>query len=95
MRWLPHAAGQPHAADNLIGLLRTLPLAEQARTGLPWVHEVILSADRGYSRSSWRAVEWLTSLRDGHVLGPTTRPVYDSLVADNFQGALDLQRRDG
>ena len=97
-RWLPRAVGQPHAADNLIGLLETLPLAEQARTGLPWVHKVILPAGRGYTRGSWRAVEWLASLRDGHVLDPTTRPAYDSLVdalvADNYRGALDLQRRD-
>jgi hypothetical protein len=89
-RWLPHAAGQPHAADNLIGLLETLPLAEQAQTGLPWMHTLILPPGRGYTRGSWRAVEWLASLRDGHVLDATIRPAYDSLVdalvADDYGG---------
>jgi hypothetical protein len=97
-RWLPHAADSGQAADNLIGLLETLPLAEQARTGLPWVDKVILPAGRGDTRGSFRAVEWLASLRDGHVLDASTRPAYDSLVdalvAENYRGALDLQRRD-
>ena len=43
-RLLPRAAGYWRAADQLIGLLRTVPLAEQART-----------ACRGFIRSSQAA----------------------------------------
>jgi hypothetical protein len=97
-RWLPHAAGQRHAADNLIGLLQTVPLPQQAQIGLPWLCNVIIQNSSVSAHGTWLAVEWLTSLRDGHVLDTTTRPLYDELVdalaADNYQEAVRLQKRD-
>lgn len=97
-RWLPHAAGHWHAADNLIGLLQTAPPADQARTGLPWVHEIIASPHRTHGMGTWLIVEWLASLRDAQILDAATWPLYgtlvDALAAENYAGAVDLQRRD-
>jgi len=97
-RWLPHVAGTRHPADNLIALLETIPLEEQAHLGLPWLRVVLLPSGRAITRGSWRAVPWLASLRDGQALDSSTRPIYDELVdalaADNYSGAVELQRRD-
>ena len=96
-RLLPHAAGYWHAADNLIGLLKTMPLADQARTGLPWVHQIITSRGKMPGMGTWLAVEWLRSLGDGHAVNDETRPLYDALVdalaAESYRGAVELQRR--
>jgi hypothetical protein len=97
-RWLPHAVGHWHAADNLIGLLQTTPLADQARIGLPWVHKIIASPRRSLGMGTWLSVEWLGSLRDAQVLDAATWPLYgtlvDALAAENYAGAVELQRRD-
>lgn len=97
-RWLPYAAGHWHAADNLIGLLRTTPQADQARIGLPWVHKIIASPRRSLGMGTWLSVEWLGSLRDAQVLDAATWPLYgtlvDALAAENYAGAVELQRRD-
>lgn len=97
-RWLPHAAGQRHTADDLIGLLQVAPLATQATLGLPWLRTVILTEGRWSNRGTWRAVDWLKSLRDGSVLDERTRPVYNELVnalaADGYHSAVDLQHED-
>jgi len=97
-RWLPHAAGHWHAADNLIGLLRTTPPADQARIGLPWVHKIVASPRRSLGMGTWLSVEWLGSLRDAQVLDAATWPLYgtlvDALAAENYAGAVELQRRD-
>ena len=34
--WLKVAAGNPHGVDSLIGLLRSVPVADQVDAGLPW-----------------------------------------------------------
>jgi hypothetical protein len=97
-RWLSYAAGHLHAADNLIGLLRTIPPADQARIGLPWVHKIIASARESLGMGTWLSVEWLSSLRDAQVLDAATWPLYgtlvDALAAENYAGAVELQRRD-
>ena len=97
-RWLLHAAGHWHAADNLIGLLQTTPPADQARIGLPWVHKIIASPRRTHGMGTWLSVEWLGSLRDAQVLDAATWPLYgtlvDALAAENYAGAVELQRRD-
>jgi hypothetical protein len=97
-RWLPHAVSHWHTADNLIGLLQTTPPADQARLGLPWMHEIITSPRRAHGMGTFLGVEWLGSLRAAQVLGPDTWPLYgalvDALAAENYQGAVELQRRD-
>jgi hypothetical protein len=97
-RWLPHATGQRHAADNLVGLLQTAPLATQAQLGLPWMRKLILTNGAWSNRGTWRAVDWLRSLRDGDVLDKQIRPVYheviDALAADGYHSAVNLQHDD-
>ena len=73
-RMLPHAAGYWHAADNLIGLLKVMQLAEQARTGLPWVHQIITSRGKVPGMATWLAVGWLRSLSEGQAVNDETRP---------------------
>jgi hypothetical protein len=97
-RWLPHATGQRHAADNLVGLLQTAPLATQAQLGLPWMRALILTHGTWTNRGTWHAVDWLRSLRDGNVLDDQTRPAYhelvDTLAADGYYKAVALQHDD-
>jgi hypothetical protein len=97
-RWLAHADGQRHAADNLVGLLQTAPLATQAQLGLPWMRRLILTNGTWSNRGTWRAVDWLRLLRDGSVLDEQTRPLYhelvDALAADRYFKAVALQRDD-
>jgi hypothetical protein len=97
-RWLPHAAGRWHAADSLIGLLRTTPPADQASVGLPWVHKIIVGTPRHHGMGTWLSVGWLDSLRNAQVLDAAALPLYvaivDALAAEDFPGAVELQRRD-
>jgi hypothetical protein len=96
-RMLPHAAGYWHAADNLIGLLKTMPVIDQARTGLRWVHQIITSRGKVPGMGSWLCLEWLRSLDEGHAVDDETRPLFeavlDALVAEDYRGALELQQR--
>jgi hypothetical protein len=96
-RLLPRAAGYWHAADQLVGLLRTVPLAEQARTGLPWVHQVITGRARQPGLGTWLTVGWLRSLSEGNAVHDEMRPLYDAvldaLAAEDYQGAVELQRQ--
>ena len=96
-RVMPHAAGYWHAVDKLIGLLKTMPLAEQARTGLPWVHQVIASRSRVPGMGTWLTVEWLRSLHEGRAVDDSVRPLYDAvldaLAKEDCRGAVDLQRQ--
>ncbi len=96
-RLLPYAAGYWHVADNLIGLLKALPVADQARTGLPWVHLIITGRERMPGMGTWLAVEWLRSLSEGNAVDDATRPLYDAVVdalaAESYQAAVELQRQ--
>jgi hypothetical protein len=96
-RLLPVAAGWWHAADNLIGLLRTAPLTDQARLGLPWIHRIIASRGRNPGLPAWLAVEWLRSLDEARAVSAGTRPLYnaivDALAAESYPGAVELQRQ--
>ncbi len=96
-RMLPLAAGHWHAADKLIGLLKTVPLAEQADIGLPWIHQILTSRDRIPGMSTWRTVGWLRSIDEGNAVGDPVRPLYDAvldvLAAEAYPGAVELQRQ--
>lgn len=95
-RILPHAVGYWHAADNLIGLLRTMPLTDQATVGLPWVHKIV-TAPRVPGMGTFLAVEWLRSLSEGNAVDTAVRPLYDALVdtlaREDYRGAVELQRQ--
>ena len=88
-RLLPHAAGYWHAADNLIGLLKTMPLADQARTGLPWVHQIITSRA---GRPAWaRGWPWNGSARSADAQVPT-RPLASMTGTRRRAGSRKLRR---
>ncbi len=95
-RMLPHAVGYWRAADSLIGLLRTMPLADQANVGLPWIHKIVTNR-RVPGMGTWLAVEWLRSLSEANALDNAVRPLYDALVdtlaAEDYRGAVQLQRQ--
>jgi hypothetical protein len=96
-RLLPHAAGYWHAADNLIGLLKTIPVGDQARMGLPWIHQIMTSRSKQPGMGTWLTVEWLRSLSEMHAVNDEARPLYDALVdalaAEDYRGAVELQRQ--
>jgi hypothetical protein len=96
-RLLPRAAGYWHVADQLVGLLRATPLAEQASTGLPWVHQVIAGRGRVPGLGTWLTVGWLRSLSEGNAVEDEARPLYDAvldaLAAEDYRGAVELQRQ--
>jgi len=47
---------------------------------------------------TWLAVGWLRSLSEGQAVNDETRPLYDALVdalaAEDYPGAVELQRQD-
>jgi hypothetical protein len=61
--WLPVATGHAACADSLIGLVGTLPAAEQARTGLPWVAALVLPAPGAIAGRSPLLSIWLKEIR--------------------------------
>jgi hypothetical protein len=95
-RLLPRAAGHWGAADHLIGLLGTVPPTEQARIGLPWVHQVI-TGRRAPGWPTFRTLEWLRSLREENAVNDQAWPLYnailDALAAEDYRGAVALQQQ--
>jgi hypothetical protein len=45
-----------------------MPVADQAWTGLPWVHQIITRRGKEPGMGTWLAVEWLRSLAEGHAV---------------------------
>ncbi|MFK4089865.1 hypothetical protein ACI2LF_37490 [Kribbella sp. NPDC020789] len=83
-RWLGIAGGKPTCVDSLVRFLASsLPAAEQARLGVPWVAQAVLQdpgavANHCYSLTSW-LVEIRTSADATDVLSDWQRTV-DALV---------------
>jgi hypothetical protein len=83
-RWLSTAAGKPTCVDNLVRFVASsLPAAEQARLGIPWVARAVLAdpvavASRCYSLTNW-FVEIRTAANDASLSGAWQRTV-DALV---------------
>jgi hypothetical protein len=63
-RWLRVAEGNASAVDSLVGLLRTLPLVDQASIGLAWVSAAVLGDVAEVARRSYLVSPWLSELRD-------------------------------
>jgi hypothetical protein len=74
-----------------------MPVAEQARIGLPWLSRIITSRGKQPGMGTYLAVGWLRSLGEGRVVDDETRPLYDALVdalaAEGYSGAVELQRQ--
>jgi hypothetical protein len=62
--WLTFAAGNARATDALIGLLRSLPMTDQVRSGLPWVCISVFGDVDAVARGSYSISSWLTEVRD-------------------------------
>jgi len=83
-RWLDVAAGKPTCLDNLVRFVASsLPAAEQARLGVPWVARAVLAdpaavASRCYSLTNW-LVEIRTAADEAGLSGEWQRTV-DALV---------------
>lgn len=95
--WLPLAAGQREAIDNLIGLLRCAPLDEQRRLGLPWVRALGMPHPDHPAVTSFLIGEWLDDLYGAGPLDEPARGHYqvlvDGLAASGMSKARELQRR--
>lgn len=83
-RWLHVAGGKPTCVDNLVRFVASsLPAAEQARVGVPWVARAVLAdpgavADRCYSLTNW-LVEIRTAADEAGLSSDWQRTV-DALV---------------
>jgi hypothetical protein len=91
-RWLPYASGVPACVDNLVSALQTLPIADQARLGLPWLERMITERAAAVARRSWQLPKWLRDVR-GHVHGELMQSwqrIVDSLVVAGEPRLSDL-----
>ena len=87
--WLARAAartaGRAECVDQLIGFLRVLTLADQARVGLPWVATLVLANPSHIAKGSFRLPEWLIETRsaaDSAELSAQWQQVVDALVVE-------------
>lgn len=78
--WLPLAAGHPDCVDSLIGLVRTLPLADQVRTGLPWVVSLVRAHVKTVVRRTFYLTSWLKEIRE---------MVFEARALDSWQVLVD------
>ena len=96
-RMLPHAAGYWHAADNLIGLLRTMPLTDQAAWACPGSTRSSRSRSKmpgmGTLAGSGMAPLAQRGTRRRRCGTAPVRRVVDTLAAEDYRGALELQRQ--
>lgn len=87
-RWLDIAAGKPTCVDNLVRfVVSSLPVAEQARIGVPWVARSVLAdsgaiAGRCYSLTSW-LIEIRTAADEAGLSRHWQRTVDALVVAGN------------
>jgi hypothetical protein len=78
--WLEVAAGRAACVDSLIGLVRTLPAAGQAQTGLPWVTALVLADTGAIAGRSPLLSAWLIEIRS---------PADDAGMLDAWQELVD------
>lgn len=81
--WLVPAAGIPDCVDQLISFLRALTIEDQARTGLPWVAELVLADPEHIANRTYTLTEWLIEMRAVVVdagLSAKWQQVVDALV---------------
>jgi hypothetical protein len=61
--WLSFAMGDPSSVDQLIGFLSSLPRAEQVRTGLTWMSQLVLPDPTEVGARSYLIATWLIECR--------------------------------
>jgi len=87
--WLPLARGKSRCVDALIMLLRTVPTADQATTGLTWVVSTVMADVDGVARRSYLLAEWLIELRGPSEAAGTLQTwqqIVDALVVAGVSG---------
>jgi hypothetical protein len=63
-RWLHIAGGKPDCVDNLVRFVASsLPAAEQARIGVPWVARAVLTNPRAVANHCYGLTNWLVEIR--------------------------------
>jgi hypothetical protein len=95
--WLRYAHGDMHAVDTLVGFLQTRPLPEQVRTGLEWIHKIVIDDDRTAAACGFLLVSWLRTIRSSVVEQAPKRwyrEIVDALVLGRYVGARELQALD-
>jgi hypothetical protein len=86
-----------HAVDTLVGFLQTRPLPEQVRTGLEWIHKIVIDDDRTAAACGFLLVSWLRTIRSSVVEQAPKRwyrEIVDALVLGRYVGARELQALD-
>jgi len=83
-RWLDFAAGKPTCVDNLVRFVASsLPAAEQARIGVPWVARAVLADPGAVAGRCYTLTSWLVEIRtadDGAALSSDWQRTVDALV---------------
>lgn len=77
--WLVVAAGHPRCVDALIGLIRTLPAADQLKLGLPWITTATIGDVDSVARGSYSLEEWLIQIQ-ASITDASTRDAWQRLV---------------
>jgi len=63
-RWLQLAGGKPTCIDNLVSFVASsLPVAEQARVGVPWVTRAVLTDPGAVAAHCYSLTDWLIEIR--------------------------------
>lgn len=63
-RWLDVAGGKPTCVDNLVRFVASsLPAAEQARIGVPWVARAVLADPGAITGRCYSLTNWLVEIR--------------------------------
>ena len=80
--WLAPAIGKARCVDQLIGFLRPLAPADQARVGLPWVATLVLASPSRVATGSFTLAEWLIETRAAAAadLSDQWQQIVDALV---------------
>ncbi|MFJ5609301.1 hypothetical protein ACIQCJ_07935 [Streptomyces sp. NPDC093221] len=82
-QWLPIAQGHATCVDQLIGFIKPLPADVQARTGLPWVADLVLANPSRVANRTYLLTSWLIELRQAAADAGVTsdwQRVVDALV---------------
>jgi hypothetical protein len=77
--WIDLSVGDPDCVDALVGLLRTLPLADQIAFGLPRASTLVRADVKAVVRRSFLLSSWLIEIREIAVAG-AARPIWQRLV---------------
>lgn len=79
-QWLLLAEGDPTCVDQLISFMRSLPLEDQARVGLPWIARLVLASPGKVANRTFLLSTWLVEIR---------QPASDAGLLSDWQRVVD------